>query len=130
LQYDETTTRTAEEIAMNIQIYIGRKNFDVQKAERFFKERRVKVQTIDLLRYSMSKGEFQSVKQAVGLASLIDETSPAYKQYNLAYLGLSPNAEEALLAHPELFRSPVVRSGRQATVGFQPEIWAAWLAQA
>lgn len=112
---------------MNIQIYLGRKSFDSQKAERYFKERKIKYQAIDLLRYGMSKGEFQSVKNAVGLAALIDESSKAYTQYNLAYLGLGHNAEEALLNHPELFRTPIVRNGKQATVGYQPEVWATWV---
>ncbi|HAL73638.1 MAG TPA: ArsC family transcriptional regulator [Clostridiales bacterium] len=111
---------------MNIQIYLGRKNFDSQKAERYFKERKIKYQAIDLLRFGMSKGEFQSVKQAVGLEALIDEQSKAYTQFNMAYLGLSHNAEEALLNHPELFRTPIVRNGKQATVGYQPDVWATW----
>lgn len=111
---------------MNIQIYFGQKNFDSQKAERYFKERKIKFQSIDLLRYGMSKGELLSVKQAVGLDALIDSQSKAYIKYNMAYLGLSHNAEDALLAHPELFRTPIVRNGKQATVGYQPEIWATW----
>ena len=111
---------------MNIQIYLGRKNFDSQKAERYFKERKIKYQAIDLLRYGMSKGEFLSVRQAVGLQALINDQSKAYTQYNLAYLGLGHLAEEALLAHPELFCTPIVRNGNQATVGYQPEIWATW----
>ena len=112
---------------MNIQIYLGRKSFDSQKAERYFKERKIKYQAIDLLRYSMSKGEFRGVKQAVGLAALIDEQSKAYTQYNVAYLGLGANTEDALLNHPELFQTPIVRNGKQATVGFKPEVWATWV---
>lgn len=115
------------EATVNIQIYYGRKNFDSQKAERWFKERKIKYQAIDLLRYGMSKGEFQSVKQAVGLEALIDNQSKSYETYNMAYLGLGHNAEEALLNHSELFRTPIVRNGKQATVGFKPEIWSTWV---
>ncbi len=111
---------------MNIQIYFGRKSFDSQKAERYFKERKIKYQAIDILRYGLSKGEFQSVKQAVGLQAMINPESKAYKQYNMAYLGLGSNAEEALFSHPELYLTPIVRNGRQATIGYQPEIWATW----
>ena len=51
---------------MNIQIFGKSKCFDTKKAERYFKERRIKVQNIDLLRYGMSNGEFESVLRAVG----------------------------------------------------------------
>lgn len=111
---------------MNIQIYSSRKSFDTQKAERYFKERKIKFQSIDILRYGLSKGEFQSVKQAVGLDAMINRQSKAYEQYNMAYLGLGSNAEEALFNHPELYQVPIVRNGRQATIGYQPEIWATW----
>lgn len=111
---------------MNIQIYINRKNFDAQKAERYFKERRIKYQAIDILRYGLSKGEFQSVKQAVGLEAMIDKQAKAYGPLNMAYLGLGSVAEEVLFNHPELYRTPIVRNGRQATIGYQPEVWAAW----
>ncbi len=111
---------------MNVQIYFGRKNFDTQKAERYFKERKIKIQKIDLLKVGMSKGEFWKIKQAVGLESLIDQDSKAYSQYNMAYFGLSPNTEETLLEHPEIFKTPIVRNGKHATVGYTPEIWASW----
>lgn len=111
---------------MNIQIYYCRKCFDSQKAERYFKERKIKYQAIDILRYGLSKGEFQSVKQAVGLEAMINSQSKAYSQYNMAYFGLGSNAEETLFNHPELYKTPIVRNGKQATIGFKPEVWATW----
>lgn len=112
---------------MNIQIYAGKKNFDTQKTERYFKERGIRYQRIDLARQPLSKGEMASVKQAVGLEALIDQDSTAYKTYNMAYHGLSPMAETLLLEHPELLKTPIVRNGRQATVGYCPEVWKAWV---
>ena len=90
---------------MNIQIFGKSKCFDTKKAERWFKERGIKFQSIDLLKYGMSGGEFTSVCRAVGgFEALIDR----------------------LLDDPRLMRTPIVRNGKQATVGYCPEIWAAW----
>jgi len=63
---------------MNIQIFGKSKCFDTKKAERYFKERRVKYQLIDIMKYGMSKGEFRSVKLAVGTDALVDENSKEY----------------------------------------------------
>ena len=84
---------------MNIQIFGSSKSFDSKKAERWFKERRIKYQYIDLPSKGLSPREYQSVKNKVGFEALID---------------------------PELFRAPIVRNGREATVGYCPEIWATW----
>ena len=64
---------------MNIQIFGRSKCFDTKKAERWFKERRVRFQSVDVVKYGMSRGELS-----------------------------------------------IVRNGRQATVGYCPEVWAAW----
>ena len=109
---------------MNIQIFGKSKCFDTKKAERYFKERRIKVQNIDLLRYGMSKGEFLSVKRAVGLEALIDPGAPGIEL--LTYLAYDAAKEEKLLEDPRLLKTPIVRNGKQATVGYRPEIWAEW----
>ena len=109
---------------MNIQIFGKSKCFDTKKAERYFKERRIKFQAIDLLRYGMSRGEFESVKRAVGLPEMIDEK--AKDSELLRYLAYDADKEEKLLEEPRLIRTPIVRNGRQATVGYCPEIWATW----
>ena len=111
---------------MNIQIYAGKKTFDTQKAERYFKERKVPYQLVDLQKKNISRGELQTLAKAVGLASLIDTEAPEYKTLNMAYHGLTPMAEELLLAHARLLRTPIVRNGRQATIGYHPEIWQTW----
>ncbi len=73
----------------------------------------------------LSPREYQSVKQKVGFEALVDTKSRAYEAHYMAYL--TPDArEEKLLEHPELFRTPIVRNGREATVGYCPEVWATW----
>ncbi|MDD5938614.1 MAG: arsenate reductase family protein [Clostridiales bacterium] len=109
---------------MNIQIFGKSKCFDTKKAERWFKERRIKFQPVDLLRYGMSRGELTSVVRAVGLDALIDQKNPDAALLN--YLAYDADKLEKLLENPKLIKTPVVRNGRQATVGYQPEVWQNW----
>ena len=112
---------------MNIQIFGKNKCFDTKKAQRYFKERGIKFQAIDLDQKGLSKGEYNQVKQAVGsMASLIGEKSKAYEKHNIAYLAREEAIEEKLLEHPALFKSPIVRNGKLATVGYQPDVWKTW----
>ncbi|MCL2748323.1 MAG: ArsC family transcriptional regulator, partial [Oscillospiraceae bacterium] len=112
---------------MGIQIYGKSKCFDTKKAERFFKERGVRFQRIDLPRFGMSRGELLSVRGAVGsLASLVDPKHPDAALFS--YLAYDRDREQKLLDDPTLFRSPIVRNGKQATIGYQPEVWKTWLA--
>lgn len=112
---------------MNIQIYGKSKCFDTKKAERYFKERRIKFQRIDLGRYGISKGELSSVEKAVGsLQLLIDPSSKAYDASFIGYLASDSAKRDKLLEMPVLLRTPIVRNGKQATVGYCPEVWAAW----
>ncbi|GBG54833.1 ArsC family transcriptional regulator [Sporomusaceae bacterium FL31] len=109
---------------MNIQIFGTKKCQETKKAERYFKERRITFQFIDLAIKGLSKGELNSVKTAIGLDNLIDTNSKAYQQKNLKYIIHS--LEEELLAEPLLFKTPIVRNRQKATVGYQPSIWQAW----
>ena len=109
---------------MNIQIFGTKKSQDTRKAERWFKERRIKYQYIDLLRYGMSRGELNAVKNAVGLENLVNKDDQDYPLFQ--YLASADAKLEKLYEVPELIRSPVVRNGRQATVGYCPEIWKTW----
>lgn len=112
---------------MNIQIFGKNKCFDTKKAERYFKERRVKVQNIDLLRYGMSNGEFESVLRAVGgVDALIDWDKKSPEIDLLRYMDDRTAREDKLFDHPELMKTPIVRNGRKATVGYCPETWKAW----
>lgn len=111
---------------MNIQIFGVKKCFDTQKAERYFKERKIKYQFIDLNQKALSKGELESVKAAIGLNNLINSSAKEYKTLNLDHIRTSSMREEILLNNPRLYKTPIVRNGKQATVGYQPDIWAAW----
>jgi len=112
---------------MNIQIFGKNKCFDTKKAERYFKERNIKYQFIDILKYGMSQGEYRSVKNAVGgMDALVDEKSKEYEKQFIKYLASRDDAEQRLLANPGMFRTPIVRNGKKATVGYQPEVWAGW----
>ena len=110
---------------MNIQIFGRGKCFDSKKAERFFKERRIKYQYIDLDRYGMSRGELKSVASAVGLDALINE-----KHKDAAVVSAYAYEEDkldALFDEPGLIRTPVVRNGRAATLGHCPDVWEKWI---
>ena len=109
---------------MNIQIFGKSKCFDTKKAERWFKERRVKFQSIDLKKYGMSRGELSSVKNAVGLANLINPAHPDAAL--LSYLASDQAKLDHLFEDPTLLRTPIVRNGKQATVGYCPEVWESW----
>jgi arsenate reductase len=111
---------------MNIQIFGTRKCFDTKKAERYFKERRIQFRYIDLDSKGLSKGELQSVKAAVGLNNLINPESKAYRDLHLDKISSASVREELLLNNPALYRTPVVRNGRQAAVGYTPAIWDSW----
>ena len=112
---------------MNIQIFGKSKSFDTKKAERWFKERRIKFQSIDLVRYGMSGKEFDSVLQAVGgIDELIDWDSKSPEVTLMKYMEDKRAKEDKVFDQPELMKAPVVRNGKEATVGFRPEIWETW----
>lgn len=112
---------------MNIQIYGKSKCFDTKKAERYFKERRIKFQSIDLVRFGMSGREFDSVLRAVGgIDNLIDWDSKLDDVTLMRYMDDKRAKEDKVFDDPRLMKTPVVRNGKQATVGYCPEIWATW----
>ena len=110
---------------MNVQIFGSSKCFDSKKAERWFKERRIKYQFIDIVSKGLSPREYQSVKAKVGYDALVNTKCRAYEELYMAYI-TKEAAEEKLLMYPELFNVPIVRNGKEATVGFCPDIWKTW----
>lgn len=113
---------------MNLQIFGKPKCFDTKKAERFFKERGIKYQFVDLVKYGMSKGEFERVKAAVGgLEKMIDTKLKDTDALLLRYLAGDSAQQEKLLENQKLIQTPIVRNGKYATVGYCPEIWQQWI---
>lgn len=111
---------------MNIQIFGKSKCFDTKKAQRYFKERGIKFQMIEVDKFGMSKGEYTNVKNAVGgMEALVDTTSKEYEKAFMKYLS-KEDQEEKLLENPKLFKTPIVRNGKQATVGYVPDVWKLW----
>ncbi len=112
---------------MNIQIFGTKKSSDTRKAERFFKERGIRFQFIDLNEKGLSKGEFQSVMQAVGgLDSMIDPNSKDKDLLTLIQYIAKEDKAQKVLENQSVLKQPIVRNGRQATVGYQPEVWKTW----
>lgn len=109
---------------MNIQIFGKSKCFDTKKAERYFKERRIKYQFVDIMKFGMSRGELNSVKNAVGLDAMLNENDVDYPL--VQYLASNDAKLKKLFECPWLIKTPIVRNGKQATVGYQPEVWAKW----
>jgi arsenate reductase-like glutaredoxin family protein len=112
---------------LNIQIFGKGKCFDTKKAERYFKERRIQYQYVDLLRFGLSGKEFDSVLRAVGgIDNLIDWDSKSQDVTLMKYMEDKVAKEDKVFDDPSLMKTPIVRNGKQATVGYCPEVWAAW----
>lgn len=112
---------------MNVQIFGTTKCFDTKKAQRYFKERNIKVQFINLKEKSMSKGELTSVMQAVGgMDKLINPKAKDQDTLALIKYIADEDKFEKLLVNQQVLLTPVVRNGKQATVGYQPDIWKNW----
>ncbi len=112
---------------MNIQIWGKAKSFDTKKAERYFKERKIKYQLIDLGKYGMSGREFDSVLKAVkGIDNLIDWELKHPDIDLMRYMDDTVAKEDKVFDDPKLMRCPIVRNGQKATVGYCPDIWKTW----
>ena len=112
---------------MNIQIFGTRKCNDTKKAERFFKERGIKYQFIDMKENGMSKGEFTSVAQANGgIDSMLDPKCKDRDTLSLIKYIAEEDKLEKILENPQVIITPVVRNGKQSTLGYQPDVWKKW----
>ena len=112
---------------MNIQIFGTKKCFDTKKADRYFKERGIKAQFIDLKEKGMSKGEFTSVKQAVGcLDAMLDENCKDKNTLALIKYLSEADKEEKVLENQQVLKTPIVRNGKKATVSYMPDVWKMW----
>lgn len=112
---------------MNIQIFGTKKCFDTKKAIRYFKERNIKAQFIDLKEKDLSMGELRSIKQAVGgIDNLINPDAKDKDSLALIkYIG-EDTKDINLIENPQILKTPIVRNGKQVTVGYQPDTWKNW----
>lgn len=113
---------------MNIQIFGTTKCFDTKKAQRYFKERGIRFQFVDISKYPMSAGEFRSVTTAlkIPLKDMINKKSKDYEKSFVAYLASDEAVEEKLFEMQTLFITPIVRNGKKATLGYCPDVWKEW----
>ena len=112
---------------MNIQIFGTQKCFDTKKAIRYFKERGVKAQLIDMKEKGMSRGEFNAVKGSIGgLDVMINLQSKDQDMVTLLRYLAEEDKEEKVMENQQVLKTPIVRNGKHATVGFQPDVWKTW----
>lgn len=112
---------------MNIQIFGTTKCFDTKKAQRYFKERNIRFQFIDLKEKGISKGEYQSVKRAVGgVDALLDEKCRDRDALALIQYIADEDKDDKILENQQVLKTPIVRNGKQASVGFCPDVWREW----
>lgn len=109
---------------MNIQIIGTKKCKDSQKAERYFKERRIPFHFRDLTEKGLSKGELDNITRVIPIDYLIDRESKRFKDRGMQYMVF--DIEEELLSDPLLLKTPIVRNEKLVTVGYQPDIWKDW----
>ena len=111
---------------MNIQIYSGKKNFDTQKAERYFKERRIPFQALDLKKHRLGEREIRLMIRQIGLEKLMDREDKKVREHPACYYTQEDLLIPAIQEAPFLLRTPIVRNGERMTVGYQPEVWETW----
>ncbi len=112
---------------MNVMIYVYKRDFEVQKAERFFKERGIKVQLVDMKKKGPGLKELKLFAQKVALHNLIDRQSTAYLEHPVRFMTGESTILDALVLAPQLLKSPIVREGQRVTVGYQPDEWMKWI---
>ena len=106
---------------MNIQIFGTSKCFDTKKAQRYFKERGIKFQMIDLKEKEMSRGEFENVARALGGWEQLVNPAAKDKQ-TLALLDalVDWQKEDKLFENQQLFKTPIVRNGKRPPWAISP----------
>ena len=112
---------------MNIQIFGTKKCNETQKAERFFKERRIQFHFRNLAEKGIAKGELENISRAVTIDDLFDDEGKQFKKKNLEFM--VHDKEEELLNDPLLFKTPIVRNGKLVTIGYQPDVWKKWITE-
>lgn len=112
---------------MNIVIYALKKNFDTQKAERFFKERRVPYQLLDLKKHRLGQKELALFARRFGAENLVDRGNPQALSHPVAHTDDAEYILDCLAENPQFLRAPIVRNGDQVTLGAEEETWKSWI---
>ncbi|MDR1599869.1 MAG: ArsC family transcriptional regulator [Oscillospiraceae bacterium] len=110
-----------------IQLMYLKRGFDVQKAERYFKERRVPVQMVDLARAPLGARVLEGVMREVGFDALFDKASAAFRECPSRYSGNTHALLDAAARDPRMLCMPITRNGQRAAVGYAPEVWERWI---
>jgi arsenate reductase len=123
---------TSTHMPLTVQVFGTKKSSETRAAERFFKERGVAIHVIDLAQKAMSPGELRNVAARVGgMEALIDREGKRYVDKGLKYAApTGPRIEQMLISDPLLLKTPIVRSGNRATVGYVPDVWQSWIDEA
>lgn len=111
---------------MNIQVYVSKKNFDVQKTERYFRERRISYQLLDLKKHRLGEREIRLILNALGSEQAIDRADKKVREHPACYYDRESLLIPAIQETPWLLVSPVVRNGNEITSGYQPNRWKEW----
>ena len=114
---------------VNVQIFGVKSSQATRAAERFFKERRVPIQFVDLKQKPIAPGEIKRFIERFGLAGLLDSEGKAYIDAGLKYLKVSESEMlQRIEREPKLLRLPLVRAANRLSVGQDEESWKAMLA--
>ncbi len=115
---------------MNIQIYFSKNNFDVQKARRFFKERRVAFQEVDLKKHVPGPRELRLFAQAAGgLKNLVDQDARSERAVYVRQIPIESILEQELLENPVLIIGPIIRNGGKVCIGYDQSVLEKWLTE-
>ena len=112
---------------MNIQIFGRKKCFNTKKEERFFKERKIKYQFIDINEKPMSKGEMNNILRCIEINDLINTKSKDYSKLNFNNIRSKDIKAELLLKNQSVMNTPIVRNGNEAMVGSREDLWKKWI---
>ena len=112
---------------MNIQIYVVKKNTDVLKAERFFKERKIPYQLMDLRKHKLGRKELELFAKAVGVRALVDRDGKKALERPVAHMTTESLIFSELLSDSAALKSPIVRNGNQVTIGADETEWKRWV---
>jgi len=108
-------------MAVNIQIFGRKKCRETKKAEMYFKERRQNYSLVDLDIKPLSPGEMQNIVRSLGSVDALINTEADYYKKKLQFLVF--NAEDEIVEHPEIVKTPIIRINKKAFCGFNPDEW-------